>query len=197
MNDSFEMADFLAAIDSKDYIKLKNYIVNSIRNNPGFRKGGRTCSEATEAFRILRDRREELPGLFSKYELQSGEVEFNENDTSTWDEEYFIRQTFFLEENFCSKRFDHVKKIGLFLARGNFSDPQEENEKYENDSVSNITETKSHTDYKPLPISVIIVIVFMLAILLVGIVAKIKWLIIVDIISLIITIAIAVVSRKR
>ena len=124
MNDSFDMVDFLSAIDAKDYIKLKNYIINSIRNNPGFRKGGRPCSEATEAFRILKDRKEDLPGLFSKYELQSGEIEFDENNASSWNEEYFIRQTFYLEENFCSKRFDHVKKIGIYLARGNFSEPQ-------------------------------------------------------------------------
>lgn len=118
MDRTFDMSEFDKAIREKNYIKIKNYIVNSIRNNPGFlfTRNVQTCSEATEAFLKVRKMRTELPGLFTQYRVQPGEKVFNEKDKASWDKEYFIRQTFLLEENFCDKRFKQVYHIGRYLA---------------------------------------------------------------------------------
>lgn len=128
MKKTFETEDFDAAIKDKDYIKIKNYVINSIRNNPGFKysKKEGDCSEAMAAFRKLLESKDDLPGLFSSYQLQNGEEEFNENNKELWTQEYFIRQTFLLGENFCKERFLNIKKIGKYLAKTNFCKPQEE-----------------------------------------------------------------------
>lgn len=184
MNRTFEMEDFDQAIEEKDYIKLKNYIVNSVRNNPSFRytKSVASCSEATEAFRKLRTMQEELPGLFVKYELQPGEMEFDENNKSAWNQEYFIRQTFLLEENFCSKRFEHVRLIGQYVSKGNFNDPQEAIEGYEN------------VENKPWP-SILTAIAAVL-VLLVGIVANKDWLIVIGVLA-VLAAMIAISKEKK
>ena len=191
MNRTFEIADFNKAIEEKDYIKLKNYIVNSVRNNPGFRytKSVASCSEATEAFNKLNAMKDDLPGLFVKYELQPGEIEFDENNKSVWNQEYFIRQTFLLGENFCSKRFDHVHRIGQYISKAskkNFNDPQEAIEGYENNNT--IVETSSAkivsneiVENKPWPM--IIAGIIAVVALLVGIVASKGWLTVIGILQ--------------
>ena len=182
MSNTFNQMDFDAAIVSKDYIKLKNYIINSIRNNPRFRhEKNEEFSEATTAFKKLLSMKEELPGLFTKYELQSGEVEFNEDEQENRKQEYFIRQTFLLGENFCQKRFNNVRKIGQYLAKGNFDDPQELIEGCENVASSSVSADMPKSA-ESMPWLLIVVLVIAIIVLLVGKMAEIKWLFITGVI---------------
>lgn len=168
MDKSFNQADFDAAIGSKDYIKLKNYIINSIRNNPRFKKEkNEEYSEATAAFNKLWEVKEELPGLFVEYKLQTGEVEFDETQKETWTQEYFIRQTFLLEENFCKKRFYNVRKIGQYITKGNFDGPQESIEGYEKQNCSRSDSADKPTLIKFMP-WLLIVIIIAIIVFLVG-----------------------------
>lgn len=164
---TIEFADFEDAIEAKDYIKIKNYIINSIRNNPGFHytKNEASCSEAAEAFRMVKERKNELQGLFTPYCVQAGEEEFNEADKSKWDKEYFIRQTFLLEENFCSERFAHVKKIGQYISKNeNFPEPQEVMEGNENSLANN---EKHDGNMSWVMIAGVVIIVILLVVLIV------------------------------
>lgn len=117
---SFDEDEFYQAVADKDYIKIKSFVVSAIRNNPSFRKvPGQDASEAMMAIRILEERE---PDIFEKYKIQEGEHPFNEEEADNWDEEYFIRQSFLLEENFSGKRLNHLKKIGQKIS--NFQEPQ-------------------------------------------------------------------------
>lgn len=129
MNKSFDQKYIDDAIKAKDYIRLKNYVINAVRNNPGFRKKeNENCSEATGVFKELMAREDELPGLFTPYELQYKENEFNEEDKRRWTQDYFTEQTFFLGENFCPERFNHVQKIGQYLAGLKKAEPVKKNQ---------------------------------------------------------------------
>ena len=190
MNRTFSLEDFDAAIAAKDYIKIKNYIINSIRNNPRFcYNKNEKRSEATEAFTKLVKMKAELPGLFSPYKLQEGETEFDENNKDSWTQEYFIRQTFLLGENFCIERFNNVKKIGQYLAKANFNDPQEVMEGYEKDESrmgDNPVEV-SNSANRVSPITIVLIIIAIVS-LLVGLFTKIIWLILVGVIILVVTV---------
>lgn len=198
MAKTFEQADFEAAINAKDYIKLKNYVINSIRNNPRFTYGkSEECSEAKAAFKRLESLKDELPGLFSQYEVQAGEVEFNEAEKESWTQEYFIRQTFLLGENFCLERFNNIRKIGQYITKGNFNDPQEVVEGYENlvNNISNSTnEAKS---IGTLPWLIVGLILATIVVLLVGKLTGIKWIFISGIILVVVTIATVVFKLVR
>ena len=166
MTKTFEFADFEAAIEAKDYIKIKNYIINSIRNNPEFRREKeKSLSEATEAFNMVKERKNELPGLFTPYCVQAGEEEFNEDDKERWNKEYFIRQTFLLEENFCSERFSQVKKIGQYITKNeNFPEPQEVMEGNE----KHLAKNENHDgNMSWVMIAVVVIIVILLVVLIV------------------------------
>lgn len=198
MKRSFDPAVFEAAIRKKDYIKLKNFVINSIRNNPRFTHDkNEKYSEATKVFRRLHSLEKELPGLFAPYELQTGEVEFNEAEKDSWTQEYFIRQTFYLGENFCNKRFANIKKIGQYLTKGNFNDPQEVIEGYEDSIhfISDSTDTKKSVGKKPWLI-VVFVIVSIIT-LLVGKKADIKWLFIIGVVLVVVTLVIALIKFVR
>lgn len=142
MNKSFEQEDFEAAIDKREYIKLKNYVANAILNNEEFeKKKNGACCEAEAAFKVLIARKDELPGLFTPYERQYGEKEFDERDKTSWTREYFIRQVFFLGENFCQERFEHVRTIGKELAK-----KKDTNKSYtENDEITHSSPMSANT----------------------------------------------------
>lgn len=164
MNRTFKMADFEEAIKAKDYIKIKNFIINSIRNNPGFQYGKEvSCSEAEAAFNKLKECKNELPGLFSPYCLQGDEIEFNENNKTAWTYEYFIRQTFLLGENFCDERFAHVKEIGKYLKKNvNFTAPQEAEEGFKENIRNNVVKQnieRKTEDTNPIWIIVVLAII--------------------------------------
>lgn len=119
---SFDAGEFDAAIEAKDYRKIKSYIVSAIRNNPCFTKApGQNASETKLAIEILNER---LKEIFVDYEVLEGEHPFNKEESATWDWEYFIRQTFLLEENFSMTRIGNLKKIGKKIS--NFQRPQEQ-----------------------------------------------------------------------
>ena len=199
MNNTFTSEEFDAAIASKDYIKIKNYIINSIRNNPRFSyKKGEGKSEAAKAFDKLLSLQDKLPGLFTPYTIQEGEVEFNENDKTSWTQEYFIRQTFLLGENFCVRRFNNIRKIGQYLTKGNFSDPQEVMEGYEKNESNLETEMIEVSYHKNLISNVTIVLaIISIVTLLVGMLIKTKWLIIVGIVLLLISLIYNFFSARR
>ena len=194
MNRTFEMTDFESAIRDKDYIKLKNYIINSIRNNPRFSHSkSEEYSEAAVAFKRLEEMKTELPGLFSPYELQEGEEEFDENNKASWNQEYFIRQTFLLGENFCRKRFINIRKIGQYITKGNFNDPQEVLDGYENSNIPNSsTPEDAPVSAEKKPWATIVLVLVSIVVFLVGIMAEIKGLLIIGGILMAIAVAIAI-----
>ena len=187
MHKSFKPEAFYAAINEKDYIKLKNYIINSIRNNPGFYcLDGEEKSEARKYFIILKEKKDKLPELFSEYKIQEGEKEFDESLQDAWDYEYFIRQTFLLEENFCEKRFNHVRKIGKYLEKkkkANFNSPQEENEDSDYNVCSSDRESNCSASSKIMP-RIIVFVIIPIILLLVGKLAGIKLVLIIGVIVL-------------
>ena len=114
---------------------------------------------------MVKERKNELPGLFTPYCVQAGEEEFNEADKSKWDKEYFIRQTFLLEENFCSERFAHVKKIGQYISKNeNFPEPQEVMKGNEKSLAKN---EKHDSNMSWVMIAVVVIIVILLVVLIV------------------------------
>lgn len=123
---SFDEHTFYKAIEEKDYSRLKTCIISSIRNNPGFLPmKGEKVAESKVAMNILKEKAE---GMFEPYKVQEGERVFDEGEAETWDKEYFIRQTFLLGENFCTKRYNNLLMIGRKITRGidpNFQEPQE------------------------------------------------------------------------
>ena len=116
---------FFKAIEEKDYSRLKTSIISSIRNNPTFIvMENEKYTEAKIAMKILK---EKLPEMFMDYTVLEFEDAFNEDEKEKWNNEYFLRQTFLLGENFCMERYDHLRKIGKELANkkdGNFINPQ-------------------------------------------------------------------------
>ena len=170
MNKSFEPEDFDAAIASKDYIALKSYIICSIRNDPGFYRKKGDPSEALIACKKLWDQRRDLPGLFSEYTLQKGEIEFDENMKNSWTWEYFIRQTFLLGENFCPERIKHIGKIGQYLTPRNFNFPQEDLTN-EDDRICVLDSGDSLSSKRQMPFRIIVIISIAIIALLVGILA--------------------------
>lgn len=124
---TFNSDAFYRALEEKDYSRLITCIISAVRNNPEFRNAtGQKSSESTIALNLLR---ENVPEIFETYKQQEGERIYDETEYKTWDKEYFIRQTFLLGENFCVKRYKHVKAIGCWISRGvvpNFQEPQEQ-----------------------------------------------------------------------
>jgi hypothetical protein len=123
--------------------------------------------------------------------LQEGEEEFDENNKASWNQEYFIRQTFLLGENFCRKRFINIRKIGQYITKANFNDPQEVLDGYENSNTPNSSSPEDapvSAEKKPWAMIFFVAIV----VLLVGIVADIKWLLIVGGILMAVAVAIAI-----
>lgn len=107
---SFNEEKFFAAIEQKNYLSIKNCIINAIRNNPQFKVDkGETEAEAIRAINIVRKK---LPEMFEEYVIREREKGKELNNPNFWDEEYFLRQTFLLEENFCEERIAYIKKIG-------------------------------------------------------------------------------------
>lgn len=153
---SFDANEFDEAITTKDYIKIKSFMVSAIRNNPRFRKApGQDASEVKIALRILEER---IPDIFEQYKVQEGEHPFNEEEADTWDEEYFIRQSFWLEENFSKKRLENLKRVGEKIGekRSNFQEPQGQETGLQNRWLTGI----------------VIILVIILLILIVVLVAK-------------------------
>lgn len=199
VNKSFEQTDFDEAIESKDYIRLKTYIINSICSNPGFvRMAPGEKSEASIAFSKLLEMKDQLPGLFSEYELQAGEQEFDESNEDIWDQEYFLRQVFFLGENFCTKRYDQVHKIGSYIARKelNFEEPQEVIEKNKHKSDPEYESADINISVMEKPLIMIMVIVTVIA-LLVGFITKIKWIMYISSCLAVVTIVVTILNINK
>ena len=167
---SFDESTFWKAIEEKNYSLLKTCIVNSIRNNPGFKKDfknakGDKCSEARLAMDILK---EKVPEIFEKYELQDGEHIYDPNEAAAWDKEYFIRQTFLLKQNFCTKRYNHVKEIGIKItheANSNFQNPQEQGQMKRKNQLALARINQILQKTKPLLVAGAVVIAVILAVI--------------------------------
>lgn len=107
---SFNDTDFNKAIENRDFLTLKSYIISSIRYNPQFLPlQGASISEAEMALNILRERVKEI---FENYKKQDKEIVISDDESVNWSKEYFIEQTFWLGENFCEERIERIKKIG-------------------------------------------------------------------------------------
>ena len=145
MYKSFDEAKFNQAIINKDYEYIKTCIISAIRNNPRFiKEPGEDFSEATKVFnKIISD----CPEMLEDYVPQAGELEYNKDNSDSWDKEYFIRQTIFLGRNFCQKRYDRLKVIGQKVYPSeNFPEPQGQEA-----DVTQIPSQKVLQTKKPLP----------------------------------------------
>ena len=103
---SFDERLFREAIrnkaDQKNFIRLKVSVISAIQNDPTFSSG-----EAKDALDILR---RECPEIFE----QKKDLGYEEKrpDSNTWDSDYFMRNTTYLEQNFCEERINELKNIG-------------------------------------------------------------------------------------
>ena len=125
---SFDIQDFMMAIENQDYTFIKTCIVNTILNNPRFAPKWEE-TETYHAIIILDDNKDKIPGLWQNYNLYKWEPPYDENNANEWNYEFFIRKSSYLESNFCRKRISQLCKIGRSLARQgklpNFQEPQE------------------------------------------------------------------------
>lgn len=169
---TFNSDAFYRALEEKDYSRLITCIISAVRNNPEFRNAtGQKSSESTIALNLLK---ENAPEIFETYKPQEGERIYDETEYKTWDKEYFIRQTFLLGENFCVKRYNHVKAIGRWITRGiepNFQEPQEQCQAEQQHQSIKVNAYKAPQKTNPL---LVLGVVALAIIVLVVIVAVIK-----------------------
>lgn len=103
---SFDEKLFREAIrnkaDQKNFIRLKVSVISAIQNDPTFASG-----EAENALDILR---RECPEIFERKKDLG--YEEKRTDSDTWDSDYFMRNTTYLEQNFCEDRINELKNIG-------------------------------------------------------------------------------------
>ena len=174
---SFNEEAFYKAISEKDYERLKTCIISAIRNNPEFRiMKDEKVSEVKMAITILK---EKVPEMFDEeYQLQDGERAFDEKEFNKWDEEYFVRQTFWLGENFCLKRITHLQKIGRWISRGiapnakesNFQEPQEQCQEVEKYQPVKIKVNRNPSKTKPLLMLGTIVLIIIVLVVIIAVV---------------------------
>jgi len=100
---SFDKEDFDKAIDNEDFSSLRSYVISAVRNDPTFSK--------EEVMVTIKKLDEKANKIFEGYQLQEGEEPFSE-DIKLWNKEYFIKQTFWLGENFNKNRINRIKRVG-------------------------------------------------------------------------------------
>ena len=105
---SFDIQDFMTAIENKNYARIKACIVNSIMNNPTFAKDQN--SEPYRAIKILNDNKDKISQLWQPY--KEYEEEPKTPSEKDWDYYHFIIKSSYLTRNFNDKRIDALGKIG-------------------------------------------------------------------------------------
>ena len=98
---SFDEKIFRKAIEEKDYLCLKSYIVSALRFDSTFERG-----EAQKAIDIINV---ETPEIFEEYMQKSYEKRLPREE---WTEDYFIELTFWFQNNFAIERISHIKEVG-------------------------------------------------------------------------------------
>lgn len=122
---SFDIQEFMSAINNHDYTRIRACFVNAILNDPLFLNNNE--SEVKRAYNILQNKKELIPELWQTYRKFVEEPDFENEDE--WDYDSFIQKTFYLTRNFNVKRINELGRIGRSLARQgklpNFQEPQE------------------------------------------------------------------------
>lgn len=102
---SFDGALFNEAISKKgnpqSLTRLKSSVISAIKTDPTFSNG-----EADAALALLRQK---CPEIFEAKKELSYEVDLPEME---WDNDYFLRKTNYLRQNFCEERIQELREIG-------------------------------------------------------------------------------------
>lgn len=103
---SFDGALFNEAIskkgDPQSLMRLKSSVISAIKVDPSFPNG---C-EADAALKILEQK---CPEIFEAKKELSYEVDLPEME---WDNDYFLRKTNYLRQNFSKERIKELREIG-------------------------------------------------------------------------------------
>ena len=105
MIQSYYKEDFEKAIREKDCSSLKLIAVNAIRNDPAQR--------TTEVKEILERFHREIPEIFEQEKALPYEERLPE---AKWDYAYFIKLTYYLQDNFAESRLKHIWEVGRKFA---------------------------------------------------------------------------------
>lgn len=103
---TFDGNKFYEAIKNKDYDLLISYFICAIRCDPAFKK--------EEIPHIIKIFEKEVPEIFKEEVKLDYEVELPKSE---WNKDYFYRQLLRLQNNFCKKRLDYLKKVGQAIFR--------------------------------------------------------------------------------
>ena len=99
---SFNLNAFNTAVSEKDFSRIKTSIISVLRNGD------------FENIPIIIDHlKKYTPEIFEDFEIVPNEIE--KKNINEWDREYFIRQTFYIGENFNEKRINYCIKIYKYL----------------------------------------------------------------------------------
>lgn len=102
---SFDGALFNEAIskkgDPQSVMRLKSSVISAIKVDPTFSNG--------EAYAALALLRQKCPEIFEAKKELSYEVNLPEIE---WDNDYFLRKTNYLRQNFCEERIQELQEIG-------------------------------------------------------------------------------------
>lgn len=103
---SFDGALFNEAISKKgnpqSLMRLKSSVISAIKVDPSFPNG---C-EADAALKLLEQK---YPEIFEAKKELSYEVDLPEME---WDNDYFLRKTNYLRQNFSKERIEELREIG-------------------------------------------------------------------------------------
>lgn len=162
---SFNDEKFHKAVEEKNYRYAKGCVTSAIKSNPGFlaMEVETRRSEARIAFDYIK---KHMPEAFVPYKPFDDELVITGDNLFEATEELFYDKCFYLEENFCEKRYIELLHIGKYLSsKGTFPMPQEQTT-----AESNAPITKQESCKRmPLPVKIALIAV---AVLLVALVAK-------------------------
>ena len=111
---SFDGKKFWKAIEEKDdMLRLKVYLVNAMRNDPTFDN-----NEINKIINILEDK---VPEIFEP-EIK---LEYEERlSRDKWDKGYFVKLTYWFQENFAKSRIDYIKEVGRYVFSNRITGPK-------------------------------------------------------------------------
>ena len=101
MISSYYIEDFEKAIREKDCSSLRLITVNAIRND--------SAQKSTEVKEMLQRFHRDIPEIFEAEKALPYEERMPEEK---WDYSYFIKLTYFFQENFAESRLKHIWEVG-------------------------------------------------------------------------------------
>lgn len=102
---AFTEQDLKQAIANKDYQRLKVFLSSTLAIDPLFK-----TDQVESLLKILKAN---IPEIFASAEIKLG-YEYR-LPKEQWDEEYYHKLTYWLEDNFVESRLEHIREVGQYV----------------------------------------------------------------------------------